>query len=68
MLLRLWLLVALVSRALVGLVLRALNLTIGIFYHVVFLLKNEWSPSFSHGELEAWACVAHEASRCMLLG
>ena len=23
------------------------------FYHVVFLLKNEWNLSFLHGELEA---------------
>ncbi|KAL6345893.1 hypothetical protein AAG906_025173 [Vitis piasezkii] len=38
------------------------------FYHVVFLLKNEWNLSFPHGELEAWVCVAHEALRCMLLG
>ena len=59
---------ALVSQALVGLVLRALNLTTEIFYHVVFLLKNEYSPSFSHGELEAWEYVARVASRCMLLG
>ena len=65
---RLWLLVALVFQALVGLVLRALNLTTGIFYRVVFLLKNEWRPSFPQGELEAWACVAHVASRCMFLG
>ncbi|RVW58552.1 hypothetical protein CK203_111388 [Vitis vinifera] len=39
-----------------------------IFCGVVFLLKNEWSPSFPHEELEAWACVAHVASRCTLLG
>ncbi|KAL6329009.1 hypothetical protein AAG906_007299 [Vitis piasezkii] len=45
-----------------------LNLTTVIFYHVVSLLKNEWNLSFPHGELEAWVCVAHEASRCMLLG
>ena len=68
MLPRLWLLVALVFQALVGLVSRALNLTTGIFYRVVFLLKNEWSPNFPHGELEAWACVAHVALRCMSLG
>ena len=68
MLPRLWLLVALLSQALVGLVSRALNLTTGIFYRIVFLLKNEWSPSFPHGELEAWACVAHVALRCMSLG
>ena len=68
MLPRLWLLVALVSQALVGLVLCALNLTTGIFCRIAFLLKNEWSPSFPHGELEAWACVAHVASRCMFLG
>ena len=65
---RLWLLVALISQALVGPVLRALNLTAVIFYHAVFLLKNEWSLSFPPGELEAWVCMAHEASRCMLLG
>ena len=64
----LWLLVALISQAPVGLVLRAWNLTTVIFYHVVFLLKNEWSLSFPRGELKAWVCVAHEASRCMLLG
>ena len=57
----LWLLVALVFQALVGLVLRALNLTTMIFYRVVFLLKNEWSLSFPHGELDAWECVAHVA-------
>ena len=68
MLPRLWLLVVLISQALVGLVSRALNLTTGIFYRIVFLLKNEWSPSFPHGELEAWACVAHVALRCMSLG
>ena len=51
-----------------GLVLRALNLTTVIFYHVVSLLKNEWNLSFPHGELEAWVCVAHGALRCMFLG
>ena len=65
---RLWLLVALISQAVVGLVLRALNLTTVIFYHVASLLKNEWSLSFPHGELEAWVCMAHEALHCMLLG
>ena len=65
---RLWLLVALISQALVGPVLRALNLTAVIFYHVVSLLKNEWSLSFPPRELKARVCVAHEASRCMLLG
>ena len=65
---RLWLLVALISQALVGPVLRALNLTAVIFYHVVSLVKNEWSLSFPHGELEAWVCVAHGALRCMFLG
>ena len=39
-----------------------------IFYHVVFLLRNEWNLSFPHGELEAWVCVAHGALCCMLLG
>ena len=68
MLPRLWLLVVLVFQALVGLVLRALNLTTVIFYRVVFLLKNEWSPSFPHRELEALVCVAHVALRCMPLG
>ena len=58
----------LVSQALVGLVLHVLNLTTEIFCRVAFLLKNEWSPSFPHGELEAWACVAHVALRCMSLG
>ncbi|RVW13892.1 hypothetical protein CK203_090006 [Vitis vinifera] len=38
------------------------------FYHVVFLLKNEWNLSFPHGELEAYVYVAHGALRCMLLG
>ena len=38
---KLWPLVALIFQALVGLVLRALNLTTGIFYHVVFSLKSE---------------------------
>ena len=65
---RLWLLVALISQAVVGLVLHALNLTTVIFYHVASLLKNEWSLSFPPGELEARVCVAHEASCCMLLG
>ena len=51
-----------------GLVSCALILTTGIFYHVAFLLKNEWSLSFPHGELEVWACVAHVASRCLFLG
>ena len=50
---RLWPLAALVFQALVGLVFRALNLTTGIFYHVVFSLKSEWNLSFPHGELEA---------------
>ncbi|RVW56798.1 hypothetical protein CK203_082758 [Vitis vinifera] len=45
-----------------------IELTAVIFYHVVSLLKNEWSLSFPHGKLEAWVCVAHEASRCVLLG
>ena len=38
---RLWLLVALVSQALVDLVLRALNLTTEVFYRIVFLLRSE---------------------------
>ena len=38
---RLWLLVALIFQALMGLVLHALNLTTEVFYRVIFLLKSE---------------------------
>ncbi|RVW13685.1 Receptor-like protein 12 [Vitis vinifera] len=57
---RLWPLVALIFQALVGLVLRALNLTTEVFYRVVFLLKSlefaTWplNADVEDPDVEAW--------------